>query len=158
MSTTCVWACVRRFLSCALNTKRWPFTGSRVWVWETRFHCLSLICLSAKWVHVHTHTFIYAYMLCVCVCDSHMHTQTFSSLHLMSVLADPCQLWLRSCSDVLLWTDSLLLHWTHSSLAAIRGCRSPHQQLNEPRLLEAVGGLAKIKSLSVLSAVNAAII
>lgn len=40
----------------------------------------------------YTHTPLYMLICCVCVCDSHMHTQTFSSLHLMSVLADPCQL------------------------------------------------------------------
>lgn len=42
-------------------------------------------------------------------------------------------------------------------LSRYQGSSVPHQQLNEPRLLEAEGGLAKIESLSVLEALDAKI-
>lgn len=43
-------------------------------------------------------------------------------------------------------------------LSHYQGSSVPHQQLNEARLLEAEGGLAKIESLSVLEAVDVDII
>lgn len=94
----------------------------------------------------HTHTSIHIYMLTRCVNQTSTHTltHTYSSLHLMSVLADPCQLWLRSCSDVLLWTDSLLLHWTLLSLAAIRGSVFPTSNLMNQDCWKLRGDLPKL--------------